>query len=62
MEPQNGSLEEDVPFQRGDFQVPAVSFRGKKMSQIRCCDAPEPQKTAQTMCRSVRGKSIRSPS
>ena len=26
MEPKNGGLEDDVPFQIGDFQVPAVSF------------------------------------
>ena len=28
MEPKNGGLEDDFPFQTGDFQVPAVSFRG----------------------------------
>ena len=28
MEPKNGGLEDDVPFQTGDFKVPAVSFRG----------------------------------
>ena len=27
LEPKNGALEDDVPFQGGDFQVPAVSFR-----------------------------------
>ena len=27
-EPQNGGLEDDVPFQWGDFQVPAVHFPG----------------------------------
>ena len=33
MEPQNGGLEDDVPFQLCDFSVPAVNFpgcRGKK--------------------------------
>ena len=28
MEPENGGLEDDFPFLMGDFQVPAVSFRG----------------------------------
>ena len=28
MEPKNGGFEGDFPFQHGDFQVPAVSFRG----------------------------------
>ena len=28
MEPNNEGLEDDFPFQRGDFQVPNVSFRG----------------------------------
>ena len=31
MEPKNGGLEDEIPFQRGDFQVPAVSFRGSKV-------------------------------
>jgi len=28
MEPKNGVLEDDFPFQTGDFQVPAVNFPG----------------------------------
>ena len=32
--PKNGGLEDENPFQRGDFQVPAVSFRGRKTSLI----------------------------
>ena len=28
MEPQNGGLEDDVPFQLCDFSVPAVNFPG----------------------------------
>ena len=28
MEPKNGGLEDDFPFQTGDFQVPAVHFPG----------------------------------
>ena len=28
IEPENEGLEDDFPFQRGDFQVPAVSFQG----------------------------------
>ena len=28
MEPKNGGLEDDFPFQTGDFQVPAVNFPG----------------------------------
>ena len=30
MEPQNGGFEDDFPFQRGDFQVPADSLRGSR--------------------------------
>ena len=30
MEPKNRGLEDDVPFQFGDFQVPAVHFPGSK--------------------------------
>ena len=28
MEPNNAGLEDDFPFQLGDFQVPAISFGG----------------------------------
>ena len=28
MEPKNEGLEDDLPFQLGDFQVPAVNFHG----------------------------------
>ncbi len=28
MESQNGSLEDDIPFQTGEAQVPCVSFQG----------------------------------
>ena len=28
MKPKNEGLEDDVPFQTGDFQVPAVNFLG----------------------------------
>ena len=30
MEPKSEGLEDDFPFQRGDIQVPAVSFQGCK--------------------------------
>ena len=30
MEPQNRGLEDDFPFQKGDFQVNHVDFRGSK--------------------------------
>ena len=32
MEPKNGGLEDDFPFQTGDFQVPAINFPGSRFS------------------------------
>ena len=32
MEPQNGDLEDEFPFQRDDFQVPAVNFESQWVS------------------------------
>ena len=34
MEPQNGGLEDEIPFQRGHCQVPAVSFRGSSFLEV----------------------------
>ena len=36
MEPKNGVLEDDFPFQTGDFQVPAVNFPGCTRSRSQC--------------------------
>ena len=33
MEPQNGGLEDDFPFQLSDFEVPAVNFQGLRTSK-----------------------------
>ena len=35
-EPKNGGLEDDVPFQLGDFLGSMINFRGVKMSQPTC--------------------------
>ena len=34
MEPQNGDLKDEFPFQRGDFQVPAVNFQEENLIKL----------------------------